>query len=208
MLCGVKPSRLHQTILIGIIHLPAVYIKDDELNTPSVGCLLLRYLHHVKGAACGLRWSGLMYLNSIATIFQFADRCLCLADIYSFQQIGNCVTGMVAVIMNALIMSGIESFVNIFFDLTQQDEKATFWNFIMFSIFLKSGNFENLILYPFISTGTTDEKWLFRQSAFTYWPIRSCTIMLLKIIGSRYASVSWSTSNKLSEWIWSSATND
>jgi hypothetical protein len=28
----------------------------------------------------------------------------------------------------------------------------------MFSIFLKSGNFENLILYPFVSTGTTGEK--------------------------------------------------
>jgi len=42
MLCGVKPSRLHQTILIGIIHLPAVYIQDNELNTPFFGCLLLR----------------------------------------------------------------------------------------------------------------------------------------------------------------------
>jgi len=28
----------------------------------------------------------------------------------------------------------------------------------MFSIFLKSGKFENLILYPFVSTGTTGEK--------------------------------------------------
>jgi len=65
-------------------------------------------------------------LNSIDTVFKFADRCLSLADLYSFQQTGNCVTGMVAEIMNALIMSGIESFVNIFFDLTQQDEKTTF----------------------------------------------------------------------------------
>ena len=55
------------------------------------------------------------------------------------------------------------------FDLIQQDKrrsiKMTFWNFIIFLIFLISGKFENLILYPFVSTGTTEEKWLCKQSA-------------------------------------------
>jgi len=56
---------------------------------------------------------------------------------------------------------------------------TSFWNFIKFPIFLKSGKFENLILYPFVSTGTTDEKMALQTISTGFLTIISWNYLLL-----------------------------
>jgi hypothetical protein len=54
---------------MGIIHLPEVYVPDRELNTPSFGCALFKYLHMSKEPPVASVGQDCCILNSINTVF-------------------------------------------------------------------------------------------------------------------------------------------